>query len=185
MAVVVVDKGQLGVIELATPLDGLGGAAGGGDIAVGGVGVGGVDVTGGTEYLAHVLGEVKAVGVPGTVLLGGQRAGGDGLGGIPGDEPKPRVVTAGEVNAGNLQIPTVQVTLVQRDGAVDGYLLEAATPHAVVGAGDHRAGGFIGEADGAVLCVVDGVPDAGRGLYHCLIAIGIEDGRDAEVSFIL
>ena len=71
MAVVVVDEGQLGVIELAAPLDGLGGAAGGGDGAVGGVGVGGVDVTGGAEYLAHVLGEVKAVGVPCAVLLDG------------------------------------------------------------------------------------------------------------------
>ena len=64
MAVVVVDEGQLGVIELAAPLDGLGGASGGADIAVGGVGIGGIDVTGGAEYLAHVLGEVKAVGVP-------------------------------------------------------------------------------------------------------------------------
>ena len=64
MAVVVVDEGQLGVIELAAPLDGLGGVAGGGDGAVGGVGVRGSNVTGGSEYLAHVLGEVKAVCVP-------------------------------------------------------------------------------------------------------------------------
>ncbi len=81
MAVVVVDKGQLGVIELAAPLDGLGGASGGGDGAVGSVGIGGVDVTGGAEYFAHVLGEVEAVGVPGAVLLDSQRTGGDGLGG--------------------------------------------------------------------------------------------------------
>ena len=58
VAVVVVDEGQLGVIELAAPLDGLGGVAGGGDGAVGSVGIGGGDVTGGAEYLAHVLGEV-------------------------------------------------------------------------------------------------------------------------------
>ncbi len=64
VAVVVVNQGQLGVIELAAPLDGLGGAAGGGYGAVGSVGIGGVDVTGGAEYLAHVLGEVKAVCVP-------------------------------------------------------------------------------------------------------------------------
>ena len=97
MAVVVVDKGQLGVIELAAPLDGLGGASGGGDGAVGSVGIGGVDVTGGAEYFAHVLGEVKSVCIPRAVFLDGKRAGGDGLGGIPGDEPKPRVVAAGEV----------------------------------------------------------------------------------------
>ena len=64
MAVVVVDEGQLGVIELAAPLDGLGGVAGGSDGAVGSVGIGGGDVTGGAEYLAHVLSEVKTVGVP-------------------------------------------------------------------------------------------------------------------------
>ena len=64
VAVVVVDEGQLGVIELAAPLDGLGGASGGCDGAVGSVGIGGVDVTGGAEYLTHVLGEVKTVGVP-------------------------------------------------------------------------------------------------------------------------
>ena len=44
-------------------------------------------------------------------------------------------MAAGEVDAGNLQVTAVQVTLVQRDGAVYGYLLEAATPHAVVDAG--------------------------------------------------
>ena len=99
MAVVVVDEGQLGVIVLAAPLDGLGGAASrrtSGALAwqaeredaVAGAnehlhpskifkienpqlkiqnpirGVGGGDVTGGAEYLAHVLGEVKAVCVP-------------------------------------------------------------------------------------------------------------------------
>ena len=46
MAVVVVDEGQLGVIELAAPLDGLGGTACGGNGAVGSVGIGGGDVTG-------------------------------------------------------------------------------------------------------------------------------------------
>ena len=112
MAVVVVDKGQLGVIELAAPLDGLGGASGGGDGAVGSVGIGGVDVTGGAEDFAHVLGEVKAVCVPSTVFLDGQRSGGNGLGGIPRYEPKRRVVAAGEVDAGDLQVTAIQVALV-------------------------------------------------------------------------
>ena len=195
-------------------MDGLGGAACGGDIAVGGVGIGGVDVTGGAEYLAHVLGEVKAVGVPCAVLLDSQRAGSDGLtrrhpiaasplrgklasrfvqspsepsgalGRIPSDEPKPRVVAAGEVDAGDLQVTAVQIALVQRYGTVDVYLLEAATAHAVVRAGDHGTGGFVGEADGAVLCVVDGGPDAGLGLDERLVTVGIEDGREAEVCFI-
>ena len=63
MAVVVVDEGQLGVIELAAPLDGLGDIAGGDDWAVGGVGVGGADIAGGSEDFADILGEVPAVGV--------------------------------------------------------------------------------------------------------------------------
>ncbi len=92
---------------------------------------------------------------------------------------------AGEVAAGDLQVASVQIAPVERYCAVDGYFLEAAAPHAVIGAGDHGAGGFIGEADGAVFCVVDGSPDAGFGLYRCLIAIGIEDGREAVVCFIL
>ena len=66
-------------------------------------------------YLADVLRQIPAIGVPCAVELNSQRAGGDGLGGIPGNEPKPRVVATGEVDAGNLQIPTVQVTLVERN----------------------------------------------------------------------
>ncbi len=52
--------------------------------------------------LADVFGQIPAVCVPCTVLLDGQRAGGYRLGGIPGDEPECRVVTAGEVTAGDL-----------------------------------------------------------------------------------
>ena len=74
----------------------MGGVAGGSDGAVGSVGIGGGDVTGGAEYLAHVLSEVKAVCVPGTVLLDGQRTGGDALRGVPCDEPEGRMVAAGE-----------------------------------------------------------------------------------------
>ena len=116
--------------------------------------------------------------------MDGQGAGSDGLGGIPGDEPKTRVVAAGEVDAGDLQVTAVQITLVQRDGAVGGYLLEAAAAQAIIGAGNHGVGGFIGEADGAVLCIVDGGPDAGLGLDERLVTVGIEDGREAEVCFI-
>ena len=94
------------------------------------------------------------------------------------------MVAAGEVDAGDLQVTSVQVTLVQRDGAVGGYFLEAAAAHAVVHAGHHGTGGFIGEADGAVFCVVDGGPDAGFGLDERLVTVGIEDGREAEVCFI-
>lgn len=64
-------------------MDGLGGVAGGGDFSVGRVGISGVDVTGGAEYLAHVLGEVETVRVPCTVFLDGQRTSGYRLRRIP------------------------------------------------------------------------------------------------------
>ena len=147
---------------------------GAGDFTIGGIGIGGGDVTGGTEDFAHVLGEVKAVGVPSAVFLDGKRAGGDGFGGIPGDEPKTRVVTAGEVDAGDLQVPTVQVTLVQRDGAVGCYLFVRAATHAIVSAFYHGTGFFISEAYGSIFGVVDGAPDTCFGLDKRLVAIGIE-----------
>ena len=78
MAVVVVDETELGVVELAGPLDGLGYITFCRYLAVGGVGVGGADVAGGAVEFADVLGEIPAVGEPGAVLLEGQRAGGGG-----------------------------------------------------------------------------------------------------------
>lgn len=106
--------------------------------------------------------------------MDGKRTGCDGLRRVPGNEPKPRVVAAGEVDAGDLQVTAIQVALVERYCAVGGYLLEAAATHAVVHAGHHGAGGFIGEADGAVLCVVDGSPDAGFGLDERLVTVSVE-----------
>ena len=79
-------------------------------LAVGGVGVGGADVAVLAVELADVLGEVPAVGVPGAVELDSQRTGGDGLSRIPCDIPQGRVVAAGEVNAGDLQIAPVSIT---------------------------------------------------------------------------
>jgi hypothetical protein len=70
-------------VILTTPLNGLLYIPGGGDVTVGGVSVGGADVAGGAEDLAHVLGEVKAVGIPCAVLLDGERTRGDGLGALP------------------------------------------------------------------------------------------------------
>ena len=68
---------------LTTPLNRLVYISCGGDLAVGGVGVGSADVAGGTEDLAHVLGEVDAIGVPSAVLLDGKWTSGGGLGGSP------------------------------------------------------------------------------------------------------
>ena len=117
---------------LTTPLNRLVYISCGGDLAVGGVGVGGTDVAGGTEDLAHVLGEVKAVCVPCAVLLDGQRTGGDALRGVLGNEPEGRMVTAGEVNAGNLQIASINIALVQCDVSIEGDALVGAAAHGVV-----------------------------------------------------
>ena len=113
MAVVVVDEAEFGVVELAGPLDSLLYITFCRYLAVGGVGVGGADVAVLAVELADVLGEVPAVGVPGAVELDSQRTGGDGLSRIPGDIPQGGVVAAGEVDAGNLQVTAVDVTLVE------------------------------------------------------------------------
>ena len=166
MAVVVVDKAEFGVVVFAGPLEGLGDITSRCDCAVGGVGIGGADVAGGAVDFADVLRQIPAVGVPGAALLDGQRARGDGLGGVtrrhhiagsplrgkhalqfvqspsepsgafPGDIPQCRVGCAGEVERCNLQVAPVDVALVQRDTAVGGYLLRCAAAHVVVFAMD-------------------------------------------------
>ena len=90
---------------------GLGDITRGGYGAIGVVSVGGGDVASGAEYFAHILGEVDAVGVPSAVLLDGKRASGDGLRGVPGDEPQAGVVTACQITARNLQVAAVDVKL--------------------------------------------------------------------------
>ncbi len=96
-------------------------------------------------------------------------------------------MAAGEVDAGNLQVTMVQVTLVQRDGAVGGYLLKAAAAHGVIRAvytnhvviGSHRR-----EIRRAVFTIVGDSPFTCCGLYSCLVAIGIEL-RDKDTLCIL
>ena len=76
------------------------------------IGVGGTRITGRAEYFTDVFGEVPAVREPEAVFADGKGASGDGLGGVPGDEPKRGMVAASEVDAGNLQVTTIDVTLV-------------------------------------------------------------------------
>ena len=98
-------------------------------------------------------GWIPAVGEPGAVLLDGQRAGGYGLGRIPGDEPQGRVVAAGEIDAGYLEIAAVDVALLKRDIVAYGDHLRGATAHVVVLAmhgGDGAVCRLAGEVRGAV-----------------------------------
>ena len=86
--------------------------------------------------------------------MDGQRAGGYWLGGIPGDEPECRVVAAGEVTAGDLQVASVEVSLMERYFSVYCYLFGRAAAHVVIGAFDDRVRLCIGEAHGAVFGIV-------------------------------
>ena len=54
------------------------------------------------------------------------------LGRIPGDEPQGRVVAAGEVDTGNLQVAAVDVALMKRHIAIDHNPLDSAAAHVVV-----------------------------------------------------
>ena len=49
--------------------------------------------------------------MPSAADLDGQRTGGDGLRGVPGDIPEGEAVAAGEIHAGDLQVFPVNITL--------------------------------------------------------------------------
>ena len=165
-------------------MDGLGDIPGSRNFAEGGVCVGCTDVTGGAEDFADILGEVPAIGVPGAVKLDCQRAGGDRLGWIPGEQAHHRVVAAGEVDSGDLQVASVDEAAVECYAAVDRHLFVAAAALAVVGAFHHGIARAVGEAHGAVLRVVDGGPDAVFCLDERLVTICIEL-RNEGISTIL
>ena len=171
---IIIHQPQFTIPYLATPLNRLGERAGGCHLAEGGVGVGGGDTAFRRVELADILGEIRTVCVPCAVDSDGQRAGGNGLGGIPGHEPHHRVMAAGEVDAGNLQIPPVDVSLVQRYGAVDTNFLKATAPHEIVGAFNDRAGVIVHEAHGAVFGVVDSCPNTGIGHDEGLVPVSVE-----------
>lgn len=108
----------------------------------------------GRVEFADILRQIPAIGKPGTIDLDSKRAGGNGLCRIPCDVPESRVMAAGEVDAGNLEIAAVDVTLVKHDAAVVCYLLVRAAPHGIILTFDHGASFGFGEAHGAVLCIV-------------------------------
>ena len=124
------------------------------------VGVGGADVAGGTECFADILRQIPTVCEPRAVFADGKGTGGNGLGGVPGDEPESGVITTGEVAAGNLQVATIDVALVERYTAVDCYLFKGAAAHGIVLAFNNRVGDCVGECDRAIFCVVNDAPNA-------------------------
>ena len=173
MAVVVVDEGGFDVVVLAAPLDGLGDIAVCRDFSVGGVAVGSPEVAVLSEDFADVLRQIPTIGVPGAVLADGKRASGYRLRRIPGDKPQAGMVTAGEITTGDLQVATVDVTLVQRDTAVDCNLLRGAATHVVVLAmhgGDGAVNRLAGKIHRAVFGIVAHRPNTGGGLHAGLVA---------------
>ena len=95
------------------------------------------------------------------------------------------MATASKVAASNLEVASVQESLVQRDTTIDGHLLGGAAAHVVVLAMDARAAAGINhrEVRRAVLGIVADSPDAGARLHAGLVAGGIV-GRD-EVGNII
>ena len=182
VAVVVVSEAEFGIVVLAGPQDGLGDTASRRTVgalawqAIGGVSVVRTDIAGRTVHLADVLGEIPAVGVPGAVLLERQRAGGGILRGVPGDVPQRRVVTAGKVDAGNLQVAAVDVALMQRYITIDHNPLDSAAAHGVVLAMNGSDGvicRYTDEFCGAVFGIVAHSPDTGARLHSCLVTVCI------------
>ena len=130
------------------------------------------NITSRAEYLTDVLRQIPTIGVPCAVLADGKRASGYRLRRIPGDKPQAGMVTAGEITTGDLQVAPVDVTLVQRDTAVDCNLLRGAATHVVVFAMDACAAAAVDfcEIRGAVFGIVAHRPDTGGGLYAGLVA---------------
>ena len=170
---------------LTTPLNRLGDTAGACYLAEGGVSIGGCNVTAGGIEFADVLCQVPAVGVPRAVNPNGQRAGSDGLSGIPGDESECRMIAAGEVERGDLEVASVDVSLVERYCTVYRHLLIRSASHAVVGAFHHGVAFRIGEAYRAVFGIVDDLP------YTCfrfdagLVAVCIEERGKCRFLILL
>ena len=79
------------------------------------------------------------------------------------------MVAAGKVAAGNLQVASIDVALVQSDTAVDCHLLVRAAAHGVIGTFHHHVTFRVGEAHGAVFRVVDRAAQMSAELYDTCV----------------
>ena len=153
MAVVVVDQCGFRVVVFGRPLERLGNVSGSGDRAERRVTVARADVAGGPEDFADVFRDVAAVGVPRAVFLDRERARRRRLRRIPGHEPKGGVPGARQIHARDLQIPAIDVAVMERDRSRDRHFFEAAAALAVVAALDHGLRFRVFEAHRAVRAV--------------------------------
>ena len=132
-AVIVIGQGGFFVVHLAGPLDGLDESSGAGGCSIGGVIVSRRDRSLCVEDLRHILVEVHAVAVKGSVLHEGQGAGGHRFQRIP-QQRAEHVTVVQHVQGGYLQIAPVQVPFVAGDRAVLGHFLHVAASLIVVAA---------------------------------------------------
>ena len=145
VAVVVVDQCGFGIVVFGRPLEGLRDVAGSGDRAEGRV----------------------------TVLLNRERARRRLLRRIPQYEPKGGVPGARQIHACDLQIPAIDVAVMQRDRSRDRHFFEAAAALAVVAALDHGLRFRVFEAHRAVRAVVFDRPRSRGGLNRSRVPVGV------------
>ena len=79
------------------------------------------------------------------------------------------MVAAGKVAAGNLQVASIDVALVQSDTAVDCHLLVRAAAHGVIGTFHHHVAFRVGKCHGAVFRVVDRAAQMSAELYDTCV----------------
>ena len=95
------------------------------------------------------------------------------------------VAAAGEVAAGNLQVASVEVTLMKRYAAIDCHLFGGTAAHVIVAALDDGVAFRVGEAHGAVFGIVGDGPGTRGGFHKCPVIGGIEGGCEITDSRVL
>ena len=136
-------------MHLGGSLDGLDEVSRGSRLSIGRVIVSRCDISLRVEHLRHILVEVHAIAVKGSVLREGQGAGGHRFQRIP-QQRAEHVPVVQHVLGGYLQIASVQVPFVAGDRAVLGDFLHVAASLVIVAALNNRVSIPAGEAHRAV-----------------------------------
>ena len=92
---------------------------------------------------------------------------------------------AREVERGDLEVASVDVSLVERYCTVYRHLLIRSASHAVVGAFHHGVAFRIGEAYRAIFDVVDDLPDTRFRFDAGLVAVSIEERSEGSFLILL
>ena len=95
------------------------------------------------------------------------------------------MIAAGEVERGNLEIASVDVSLMQRYCTVACHLLICSAAHAVVGTFHHSVAFCVGEAYRAIFGIVDDLPDTRFRFNAGLVAVCIELWGECRCRILL